>query len=233
MSDFIEATLNENAFVRMAICGPSGCGKTLTALLLAAVLGKRVCVIETERDTAKLYINHSGVPKPYFVKQLTKFSPDNYIKWVNLAADEKFDVCIIDSLTPSWTGKQGVLDIADNDIRGWKTATPKYNELVECVTGMNNRMHIIATFRSKQMHSITLDPARNNKMIVTKKGMLPIHKDEMIYEWDIVGDMDMEHTMSFNGIGKTRASILDGKVFEKPGLELGLLIKDWLSGKDQ
>jgi DNA polymerase III delta prime subunit len=230
MSDFTEAVLDGNAYVRMALCGPSGCGKTLTALLLAAVLGKRVCVLETERDTAKLYTKHSGVPKPYFVKQLTKFSPDNYIKWVNNAADEGFDVCIIDSLTPSWNGAQGVLDIAGSDIRGWKTATPKYYELVNCVTGMNNRMHIIATFRSKQEHTIALDEA-TGKMRVTKKGLLPIHRDEMIYEWDIVGDMDMDHTISFNGIGKTRASVLDGKTFDKPGSELGLMIKGWLKGE--
>lgn len=230
MSDFIEATLDDNAFVRMGITGPSGCGKTLTALLIAAVLGKRVCVLETERDTAKLYTKYPNVPQPYYIKQLTKFSPDNYIKWVNVAASEGFDVCIIDSLTPSWNGKQGVLEIAGGDIRGWKTATPKYQDLVECVTGMNNRMHIIATFRSKQEHAMSLDEA-TGKMKVTKKGLLPIHRDEMIYEWDIVGDMDMDHTMSFNGIGKTRASVLDGKTFDKPGAELGLLIKDWLAGK--
>ncbi len=226
---FTEATL-AGSYVRMGICGPSGCGKTLTALKLAAVLGTRVCILETERDTAKLYVNNPDVPKPYYIKQLTKFHPDNYIKWVNNAADHGFDVCIIDSLTPSWNGANGVLDIAGSDIRGWKTATPKYQELVQCVTGMNNRMHVIATFRSKQEHVMAMDEA-TGKMKVTKKGLLPIHRDEMIYEWDIVGDMDMSHTISFDGVGKTRASVLDGKTFEKPGQELGSIIRDWLKGE--
>jgi len=231
MSDLFEVATLDNSYVRMAITGASGSGKTLTALKIANVLAPqgRVVVLETERDTARLYINHLDTPKPYYIKKLTSGVPKNYIKWVTNAANEGFEVCIIDSLSPSWNGKGGVLSIADNDIRGWKTATPEYIELVECITGFNTRMHVIATLRSKMQYELTTDPV-TNKLVVRKLGKAPIARDEMEYEFDIVGDMNMDHVLSFNNIGKTRCSELDGKTFEKPGADVALIIKNWLNG---
>lgn len=230
--EFHIATI-EGSYLRMAIAGPSGSGKTLTALKLAKGLSHHsTVVIDTERDTAKLYANHSETPKPYYVFNLAKYTPQHYIKLLSevaASADPYFDVCIIDSLTPSWNKTGGVLDIAGSDIRGWKTANPQYVELVEAVTGYNHRMHVICTLRSKMDYVIEPDPV-TNKMRVTKHGMQPIHRDELPYEFDIVGQLDQDHVMSFDGVGKLRCDVLDGRTFTKPGKDLADILNVWLHG---
>lgn len=230
MIEFTQAS-TESSYVRLALCGASGTGKTLTALKLARWLGDRVCVIDTERSTAKLYADHPDTPKPYFVRDLRRFQADNYIALLAAAADQGFDVCIIDSLTPSWNGTNGILDLAGSDVRGWKTATPKYHELMNAVTGYNDRMHVIVTLRSKMDYALTPDPA-TGKLRVEKKGLAPIHREETPYEFDIVGDLDMDHTLRFGGVGKSRCPELDGREFSKPGKEVADIINAWLRGGD-
>lgn len=227
--EFKEATTT-NSFVRMALTGASGTGKTLTALKLARWLGEKVAVIDTESGTAKLYANHEDTPKPYFVYELNnKFQVANYVALIAAVADQGFNVCIVDSLTPSWNRNQGILDVAGSDIRGWKVATPQYYELINALTGYNSRMHLIATLRSKMDYAMERDEA-SGKMVVRKKGLAPIHRDELVYEFDLVGDLDSEHTLSFGGVGKTRCPALDNRSFEKPGKDLALLIRNWLEG---
>lgn len=227
---FTEAS-TENTYARIALTGAAGSGKTLTALKLAAGLGKRVAVIDTERDTAKLYAHHPDVPKPYFVYKLKKFMPQAYCQVIDemLATDPAFDVCIIDSISPSWNKQGGVLDIAGENIRGWKQATPEYDKLVEKLTGQNDRVHMIVTLRSKMDYALEPDPA-TGKLSVRKLGMQPIHRDEFLYEFDIVGSLDQDHTLSFGGIGKTRFSALDKKSFENPGANVAALILEALQG---
>ncbi len=225
---FQQAT-TENSFVRMAIVGASGCGKTLTALKIAAILGKRVYVIDTERNTAKLFANHPDVPKPYYVYNLKRFEPQAYCQAVDAVIAENADVCIVDSVTPSWNGQGGTLDIAGANIRGWKEATPEYNKLVNKLTGYNDRMHVIVTLRSKMEYALGTS-AVTGKLEVTKVGMAPIHRDEFTYEWDLVGSMDQQHTISFAGIGKSRFPALDNQSFTLPGVELAQTILDTLKG---
>jgi hypothetical protein len=221
---FTEAT-TENSFVRMAIVGASGCGKTLTALKIAKHLGSKVVVIDTERDTAKLYADHPDTPKPYYIYNLRRFEPDAYCMVIDevLKPEHNFDVCIVDGISPSWNGSGGVLDIAGENIRGWKVATPAYNKLVEKLTGQNNRLHMIVTMRSKMDYALETNPS-TGRLEVTKLGMAPIHRDEMQYEWDIVGDIDRQHIISFAGIGKSRFPLLDNQKFANPGADVAAII---------
>ena len=53
---FAPAT-KEQSKARVALDGPSGSGKTYTALTIAAALGSRIAVIDTERGSARKYAN--------------------------------------------------------------------------------------------------------------------------------------------------------------------------------
>jgi ATP-dependent protease Clp ATPase subunit len=68
----------------MALLGPSGSGKTLTALLIAAALGERIAVIDTERGSASKYAGELDVPD-FDVLELESFSPQLYIEAVQAA----------------------------------------------------------------------------------------------------------------------------------------------------
>lgn len=213
----------------MLITGPTGCGKTLTALKIAKGFGGPVYVIDTERGSAQLYANHPDVPKPYHVYNLTKYQPQAYIQCLDAVAETDANVCIIDSASHSWNGLDGVLDIAGSDIRGWKTATPEYHRLVNKMLSFNARMHIIVTLRSKMDYQIGTNPT-TGRMEVNKIGLAPIHREELPYEFDLVGAMTQAHVINFGGAGKSRFPILDNVEITYPGAELAETILTALKG---
>lgn len=209
--------------VRMGLTGVTGAGKTFTALEIATALvpGGRIAVIDTEQGSAALYRNEFQFDH----LNLTKYTPRYYITAINAAAANGYDVCIVDSLSPSWNGAGGILAIADGNIRGWKDATPEYQQLVQALINQRSKMHLIVTLRSKMKHELSTDP-NSGRMIVNKVGLAPIHRDELPYELDIIGDIDQQHIMTFS---KTRCSALDGRSFTQDGTTVAHIISNWLS----
>lgn len=218
----------ENTHLRMLLAGPSGSGKTLTALKLAYYLGGKTIVIDTERDTAKLFANHAETPKPYDIYNLKKYAPKYYIAVIEEIVND-YDIIIVDSITPSWNKTDGILDIAGGKFGGWRDANPEYYRLMDCLTGYNDRAHFICTVRSKMDYAYKLEPS-TGKYEVSKLGLAPVHRDETPYEFDIVGQLDETHTLTFTGVGKSRVDALDGKSFTKPGKDLADILNNWLTG---
>lgn len=202
--------------VVMALTGPAGSGKTYTALSMAQALGDRVAVIDTESDSALLYrdmfnFDHVG---------LRKFLPQNYIKLIGDAITAKYDVLVIDSLSPSWNGKAGILEIAGGDFRGWKIAGPEYQSLIEALTMCRRKIHLICTLRAKTDYQVSME---GGKLAIRSLGLQPIHRDEAPYEFDIVANLSRDHVMSFEG-GKSRYPDLDGHEFPNPGSDVAQII---------
>lgn len=222
---FQKAT-KKQAKARIGIIGPSGSGKTWTALKLAQTLGKKIAVIDTEHGSASKYADEFE----FDVLELTNFNPQNYINGIKEAEKYGYDVLIIDSLSHAWVGTDGALELADknaskysgNRFAAWRDVTPLHNKLIEAM--LSSTMHIIATMRSKMEYVQTTD--EKGRAIIRKVGMAPIQRDGMEYEFDIVGDLDLEHNLI---ISKTRCKALDGAIVNKPGEELAKTIIDWLT----
>lgn len=210
--------------VRLALTGPTGSGKTYTALAIASALGGRIAVIDTEHGSAALYKKQFS----FDVVNLTKYTPRYYVQLIEEAAKQGYDTCIVDSLSPSWNSTGGILEIAGGNIRGWKDATPEYNSLVQALIAQRTKMHVICTLRSKMKHALETDES-TGRLVVKKLGLEPIHRDELPYEFDIIGDLSADHSISFS---KTRCSALDGMSFAKPGPEVAAIITEWLEGLD-
>lgn len=188
--------------IRIVLTGAAGSGKTYTALALATALSRRkIALIDTESDSATLYAGQFV----FDTLNLRRFTPRYYIQAVESAAKNGYDVCIIDSLTHSWNGTGGILDIAGGNIRGWKDASPEYRRLVDTLTTYRSQMHIICTLRSKMEYRITQEPG--SPMVVTKIGLQPIHRDELPYEFDAVIDLNQQHQIT---VSKARYAGLDG-----------------------
>jgi hypothetical protein len=229
---FVEAT-KEQARLRMGIAGPGGGGKTYTMLAIATAMASdpsKIGVIDTERGSASKY----GGGKPFRFHTLRldpPYSPERYIEAIKAADAAGLEVLGIDSLSHAWSGTGGVLEIVDqiakrsksgSSFNAWRDATPQQNKLIEAL--LSSRCHVIATMRSKTEWS--LEQGSNGKTTPKRVGMAPVQRDDVIYELDVFGEMDLDHNLI---ITKTRCPDLADKVFAKPGADVASVLKTWLS----
>ena len=231
---FKKATKTQSR-LRLALCGPAGSGKTFTALTVAAELGKgatrRVAVLDTERGSASKYSDRFD----FDVVELEDYHPKNYVKVIKAAEDAGYQVLVVDSLSHAWTGKGGALDLKDqatsrsrsgNSYTAWREITPLHNELVDSILGAD--LHVIVTMRSKTEY-ILEDNGKGSKQ-PRKVGMAPVQRDGMEYEFDVVGDMDWQHTLI---VSKTRCSELSGAVIKHPGAEFAQALATWVGSGEK
>jgi len=227
---FKPATREQNR-LRLCIDGPSGCGKTFSAIRFAHALagnGGRIAVIDSEHGSARKYVgtNIDGIQWQFDHQDLEYFSPANYEQAIREAGREGYDVLIIDSLSHAWMGVGGALDQIDrsqtrNSFAAWKDVTPQHVSLVESM--LRCPCHLIVTLRSKMEY--VLEPNEKGQMVPKKVGMKPIQKDGIEYEFDIVGDMDLSHTLR---VSKTHCPDVDGKTFPNPGPDFITIVREWL-----
>ena len=140
----------KQAKIKMALQGASGSGKTYSSLLLAKGLTdgdlSKVAIIDTENGSADLYA-HLG---NYNVLQLTPpFTPENYIKAMQVCEEAGIKVIIIDSISHEW---DELLDfhskLAGNSFTNWAKVTPRQKGFMNKILQVN--AHVIATMRTKQ-----------------------------------------------------------------------------------
>jgi AAA domain len=226
---FAPAT-KEQAKARICLPGPAGSGKTWTSLLLAEVLagpGGRIALIDTERKSASKYSDVFS----FETVQMHRYDPRDLCRVLAIAAGRQFDVVIIDSLSHFWMGQDGMLELVDaagkknfggNGFGGWKEATPIEREMIDAILAFPG--HVIVTMRTKS--EWVVGPNANGRMEPKRIGTKPIQRDGMEYEFDLVGELDLDNTLV---VGKTRISALTGQVVRKPGHELGEQILEWLT----
>jgi hypothetical protein len=220
---FARATKHQ-AKLRLTLDGPSGSGKTYSALAIGTALGGRIALIDTEHGSASKY---AGDPFTFDTLKLDSFEPRRYVKAIKDAEAAGYDVLVIDSLSHAWAGKGGALEQVDqragakgNKFAAWRDVTPMQNELIDAIIGA--RLHVIATMRTKTEYAVDQD---NGKTTVRKLGLAPVQRDGVEYEFDLVGDLDLNHNLH---ITKTRCKALDDVVIAKPGAQLAATLKAWL-----
>jgi len=224
--EFKKAT-KEQSKLRMAIHGPSGSGKTFSALSIAAHLGQRILLGDTETKSASKYGDKFNFDVHEFEGN---FHPDKACEFLEAGAAAGYDVIIIDSGSHFWNGSGGFLELIDNEVKrqraqggkgdsfnAWKIVDPIYKKFVAAI--LNCNAHVIITLRAKQEYS-----KEGGK--VTKLGLAPEMRDGFQYEMDVEGMLTIEHDLA---IGKTRVEALDGKVYRKPGKDVADTLLAWLN----
>jgi hypothetical protein len=213
----------------MAFVGPAGSGKTYTALKVATAMGGRIALVDTEHGSASKYADKFS----FDTLALKTFSPQTHIEAIHAAEQAGYDILIIDSLSHAWMGTGGILNMVDTETgksksqnaftEGWRKATPIHNALVEAILQAN--LHVIATMRTKTDYVMEKDE-RTGKTVPKKVGLAPVQRDGLEYEFDIVGDLDIDNNLV---ITKTRCEALTGARIAKPGEELAKTLKAWLT----
>lgn len=224
---------------RLALAGPSGSGKTYLGLAIGCYLagqdGGRLAVIDTERGSASKYAGFlPGWEFDSFAPQ--SFDPAALISALGVAAGMSAPVVLIDSWSHYWMGVDGMLEQVDRKTSstrssasfssGWKEMAPVERRMIDAIVSYPG--HVIATLRVKTEYVIEKDD--RGKSVPRKVGLKPIQREGLEYEFDVVGDLDHDHTLT---VSKTRVPMLSGAVLPKPGEELGATIADWLAeGED-
>jgi hypothetical protein len=227
MAGFKRATKSA-ARLRLGLVGPAGSGKTMTALRLAAGIGGRIAVVDTERGSASLYAGERGIE--FDVIELDTYEVERFIDAIRDAADAGYSVIIIDSLSHAWAGRGGILEFVDKagkrnagggNFGAWRDATPRHNALVDAILGAH--LHVICTLRSKVEYVVENVNGRNQ---VRKVGLQPVQRDGLEYEFTVVGDVTQEHDLI---VTKTRAAFLKDAVIHEAGEDLGRQLAAWLA----
>lgn len=227
MSLSFQRATKKQARGRIALIGVSGSGKTYTALGIGTNLGTRVALIDTERGSASKYSDEFE----FDVLELDSFHPQKFIDAIGAAEAAGYDVLIIDSLSHAWMGKEGALELVDkaakrggsgNSFGAWREITPLHNALVDSI--VRSRCHVIVTIRAKTDY-VQEKNERTGRSEVRKVGLAPVQRDGLEYEFDVVGDVDIEHNLV---ITKTRCRALDAGVFNKAGKDVADRLNVWL-----
>jgi len=218
---------------KIALTGPSGSGKTFSALLLASGMGKKIAVIDTENGSASLYADMDRGPLKGLAFDVLELDPpytiDKYVRAIEAAQAEKYDVLVVDSISHAWAGEGGLLSKKEaldqrggNSYTNWAGITKEHEQFKARI--LNADVILICTMRSKQDYVLEIN--EKGKSAPKKVGMAPIQRDGMEYEFTTVFDLAMDHNAVAS---KDRTAMFDGQVF-KPSKKTGEQIMNWLRG---
>lgn len=175
---------------RVMLSGPAGAGKTYTGLVIATVLvgpEGRILVIDSEKESSLTYadlftFDHLRWNPPFDPTALS-------LTLKEAAAD--YDCIIVDSFSHFWRKQGGVLDIAGDNVRGWKAARPIQENLIETILDVD--CHVIVCCRSKMEHLI--EDKGGGRITVTKAGIKAQQDDDLEYEVNVALELDMPHVL--------------------------------------
>ncbi len=219
--------VRKKAKLRLALTGPSGSGKTWGALDIAAGIGGRIAVIDTEKGSASLYTHRADFDT---LELDPPYSPERYIEAIKAAEEAGYDIIIVDSTTHEWSGTGGALEINErtakakfqgNTWAAWNDTTPRHRAFIDAMT--QSRAHIIATGRSKTETAQTDGP--NGKKKVVKLGMKTEQRDGFEYEFTVV--LDITHDGHFATASKDRTGLFAGDP-QPISTKTGAALREWL-----
>jgi len=208
----------KQAKIKLALQGSAGSGKTYSSLLIAKGLCNgdlsKVAIIDTENGSADLY-SHLG---DYNVLTLeAPYTPENYIKAIEMCEEAEMKVIIIDSISHEW---DELLDfhskLAGNSFTNWAKVTPRQKAFVDKI--LQSKTHIIATMRTKQDYVLN---QKDGKFTPEKVGLKSVQRDGIDFEFTLVFEVDIKH---FAVASKDRTGLFVGKpdfiISEKTGDEI-------------
>ena len=179
----IEKAIRKSLPAHICLYGESSSGKTFTALKLAHGLinkGEKVCVIDTENYRA----SHYDVDFDFDVINFeAPFSPENYIKAINMIQNNGYKAIVIDSMTHEWDSIGGVIDIAEtsknkNKLAAWGPAKKEHKKLMDCI--LSSKAHVICCAKAKdKLKQVKTD---DGKTEIVSKGFLPIQEGTFMYD---------------------------------------------------
>ena len=205
--------------LKILVQGLAGSGKTYSSLLLAYGITKdwaKIGLVDCEAGSAHLYANLGQ----YKILTLNSYSPDDYIKSIDVAEKSNLEVLILDGISPCWEFLLNYhASLAGNSFVNWSKVTLLQDKFVMRI--LNSNMHIICTARKKTNFILKNE---NGKMIPERVGWRTIKRDGLNYNFSIEFDLDLNH---FAICEKDRTSLFSSKEKFMITPEVGDTILKW------
>ncbi len=203
----LQQAKREQVKLRVGISGASGFGKTYSAILMAyGMTGdySKIAVIDTENQSASLYSDLGN----YNVVTLTEpYSPERYIKAIELCEKAEMEVIVIDSITHEWTGTGGCLQIHEKlggRFQDWAKISPRHQAFIDKI--LQSKCHIITTTRRKTDYSMD---SSSGKTKVIKHGTKEITRDG--FEYELTVNFELINDNHLASVSKDRTKLFTGK----------------------
>lgn len=220
----LQQTQRHNVKLRLGISGASGFGKTYSALQLAYGMTQdwsKIAVMDTENSSASLY---SDLGNFNVLNLFAPFSPERYIKAIEICEKSNIEVIIIDSITHEWQGEGGCLQIHEQlggRFQDWAKVKPRHQKFINRI--LQSKCHIITTTRRKTDYS--LDVSSNGKSKVVKHGTKEITSEGFEYELTVNFELINENHLC--KVSKDRSNLFSGKPEFVINSDVGKKLKFW------
>ena len=184
----------------IGLFGEGGSGKTFSSLLLARGLvgpkGK-IALVDTEHAKSKLFAELTPFDK---IDLQAPYTVERFLEAIHGAVEQGYQCVIIDSLSSEWSGQGGLLDRADAQTWGsgksmdglakWKKPKAEHNDLMHALQA--HPIHVICTFRAKEINRQTKDPT-TGKDVIVREGLAAETEKTTHYIFDFYGLIDPDH----------------------------------------
>jgi AAA domain len=139
--------------VRGFVAGFTETGKSYTALVAAQALKGKCIVLDSEQHSVRRYAKKFP-DWDFDILPLPDFKVDTYCDAIQYAIDKKYEVIVVDSLTPIWDSRGGLCEQAEEHAQakpgtiqlGWSKAKNQAKRVVQDFSRAN--AHLIYTIRS-------------------------------------------------------------------------------------
>lgn len=206
------------AYLKLGVSAVSGGGKSMGALLLAKGLvgdWEKIAVIDTENGSANLY-DHLG---NYNVLELKSFSPNDYIKAIDVCIKAGMKCILLDSITPEWDWCLAYQTKLGGKYQDWGQVTPLHDAFKNKI--LQAPAHIITTVRRKQEYEIVKE---GDKTKVNKVGLAEQTRGGWEYELTLNLEINEDHLARAS---KDRTGLFVDRLPFKITEETGIELREW------
>lgn len=232
----------------IGLWGPSGSGKTYSALLMArGIVGEngKIVVIDTENGRALFYAKVAG--GWHHIDFQPPFTPARYMEAMAAAEQAGADAIIIDSMSHSWEGQGGVLEMADQGrsasgkpftgLKKFQAPKMEFKRMTNSI--LRSRVPVIFCLRSKDLN-VQVGAGPNAQIV--SKGMVPICEKNFIFEMTVSLLLGPDHKPVFENTEELKCSptVPSVKVPEElnpaikrgepVSIQTGAMIAEWVGG---
>lgn len=223
---FGREAVRSSAKLKLAVLGMSGTGKTFSSLLMAAELGTKIGLLDSEFQSALKCAGRAGIPR-FMHQPMSEHSLQEYISYTAVAAEDGIDVLIYDSWSHSWIAALEAVDAMGGNkfSNGWKAITPLVKSFIHKMLSYPG--HCIATIRLDAEWLVEKD--ERGKAVPRKVGTRPVAGKGAEFDFDWVLELTPEGKVI---VAKTRNGELLplGSVHDRNDLpKLARRLVKWLS----